>query len=86
MKSLVVAPGASPGVNIVRRAPGAGIDRTATLFAGQKSRDGALFEDRLSLWFAEKSAGAAATPTMTGALPPTAREALQEIKDASALP
>lgn len=79
IKSVVAVPGASPKVKIVRRAPGAGIDRTVTLFAGQKSRDGALFEDRLSRWFAEQAAGATAAPTMTGALPPQ-RDDLREIK------
>ncbi len=80
MKSLIVVPGTSPKVKIVRRPPGAVIDRTLTLASGQRSRDGASFEDRLSLWFAEKTAGAMATPTMTGALP-TPHDALREIKD-----
>lgn len=80
MKSLVVAPGTSPKVKIVRRPPGAVIDRTLTLLAGQRSRDGASFEDRLSLWFAGKAAGVTATPMITGALP-TPHHALQEIKN-----
>jgi hypothetical protein len=80
MKSVVVVPGASPKVKIVRRPPGAVIDRRFTLPSGQSSRDGALFEDRLSRWFAEKSAGATAAPTMTGALPPQ-RDDLREIKE-----
>jgi len=66
MKSLVVVPGAPPKVKIVRRSPGAVIDRTATLFAGQKSRGGALFEDRLSLWFADKSVGIQPTVVTAG--------------------
>lgn len=65
MKSVLVVPGAQPKVKIVRRSPGAVIDRTATLFAGQKSRGGALFEDRLSLWLAAKSA--AIQPTVVSA-------------------
>ncbi len=81
MKSVATFPGTSPKVKIVRRPPGAVIDRTLTLVSGQRSCDGALFEDRLSLWFAEKSAGMTATPMMTGALP-SSRDALQEIKKA----
>lgn len=81
MKSPAVVSGASPKVKIVRRQPGAMIDRTLTLTAGQCSRDGTIFVDRLSLWFAEMRTGAAVTsampPTMTGALPPQS-EALQQ--------
>ena len=70
MKSVVAVPGASPKVKIVRRAPGGGFDRTLALSSGQRSRDGAAFEDRLSLWFANMTIAATETPTMTGALPP----------------
>lgn len=80
MKSLATIPGPSPRVKMVRRPPGAVIDRTLILVSGQRSRDGALFDDRLSLWFAEKAAGMTATPMMTGALPPS-RDALQEIRN-----
>ncbi|MEQ1882741.1 MAG: hypothetical protein ABL878_17435, partial [Burkholderiales bacterium] len=78
MKSVVVVPGALPKVKIVRRPPGGGFDRTLTLSSGQRSRDGAAFEDRLSLWFANMTIDATATPTMTGALPPQP-EALREL-------
>lgn len=81
MKSVATIPGTSPMVKIVRRSPSAMIDRALTLVSGQRSRDGTLFEDRLSLWFAEKIVGMTVTPMMTGALP-TSRDALQEIKNA----
>lgn len=44
-------------VRFSRRSPGAVIDRTVTLFAGQKSVDGAAFEDRLKAWLAAMQAG-----------------------------
>lgn len=46
-----------PRVRVTRRAPYAGIDRTITLFAGQRSVDGAAFEDRLKAWLAAMQAG-----------------------------
>lgn len=67
MRSLVVVSGARPKVKIVRRSPGAVIDRTLVLAAGQRSRDGALFEDRVSRWYATMKADQAAVPT-TGAV------------------
>ncbi len=56
MKSLVVVPGANPKVKIVRRSPGAVIDRTLVLAGGQRSRNEASFEDRLSRWYAAMKA------------------------------
>jgi hypothetical protein len=46
-----------PRVRFTRRSPGAVIDRTVTLFAGQRSVDRAAFEDRLKAWLAVMQAG-----------------------------
>ncbi len=57
IKSPIEVVANPPRVRFIRRSPGAGIDRTVTLYAGQRSADGAAFEDRLKAWLAAMQAG-----------------------------
>lgn len=78
MRRPIVAPGAVPRVKLPHRPVGAAIDRTLDVQGGQRTRGGALFEDRLLQWYDAHGHGALAgdsggeAATASQATPPNA--------------